>query len=142
MKTTYLSGTKYGYIKMEYTQTIIKVKITTKLILIQFVIKYEDGIEIEHVMASGTFPEYYNPKIISNRKFWDGGLLSNTPLKELLESHREYWMNVENKDEVPDLDVYVVNLHPSSIDINNSLSYYDEIKDRNNDIIYGDRTYS
>jgi predicted acylesterase/phospholipase RssA len=93
-------------------------------------------------MASGTLPEYYDPKIISNRKFWDGGLLSNTPLRELLESHREYWMNVENKDEAPDLDVYVVNLHPSIIDINNPLSNYDEIKDRNNDIIFGDRTYS
>jgi hypothetical protein len=51
-------------------------------------------------------------------------------------------MNVENKDEAPDLDAYIVNLHPSIIDINNPLSTYDEIKDRNNDIIYGDRTCS
>ena len=51
-------------------------------------------------------------------------------------------MNVENKDESPDLDVYVVNVHPSTIDIHNTLSNYDEIKDRNNDIVYGDRTYS
>ena len=103
---------------------------------------YENGVELEHVMASGTLPDFYDPKIISGRKFWDGGLLSNTPLRELLESHREYWINVENKDEVPDLDVYVVNLHPSVIDINNTLSNYDVIKDRNNDIVYGDRTYS
>ncbi|HZL24539.1 MAG TPA: patatin-like phospholipase family protein, partial [Nitrososphaeraceae archaeon] len=142
MKTTYLSGTKYGYIKNGVHTNNNKSKNNYEADFDPIVIKYEDGIEIEHVMASGTFPEYYDPKIISNRKFWDGGLLSNTPLKELLESHREYWMNVENKDEAPDLDVYVVNLHPSSIDINNSLSYYDEIKDRNNDIIYGDRTYS
>ena len=142
MKTTYLSGTKYGYIKNGVHPNNNKSKNNYEADFDPIVIKYEDGIEIEHVMASGALPEYYDPKIISNRKFWDGGLLSNTPLKELLESHREYWMNVENKDEAPDLDVYVVNLHPSSIDINNSLSYYDEIKDRNNDIIYGDRTYS
>ena len=43
------------------------------------VIKYENGIELEHIMASGTLPELYDPKIISKRKFWDGGLLSNTP---------------------------------------------------------------
>ena len=51
-------------------------------------------------------------------------------------------MNVEDKDEAPDLDIYVVNLHPSNIDINNTPNNIDEIKDRNNDIVYGDRTYS
>ena len=76
-------------------------------------------------MASGTLPEFYDPKIISNHKFQDGGLLSNTPLKEILESHREYWMN-EDKDEDPDLDIYVVNLHPSNIDINNTPNNIDE----------------
>jgi hypothetical protein len=60
----------------------------------------------------------------------------------MLESHREYWMNDEYKNESPDLDVFIVNVHPSFIDINNKPSNYDEIKDRNNDIIYGDRTYS
>lgn len=48
-------------------------------------IKYENGIELEHVIASGTLPELYDPKIISERKFWDGGLLSNTPLKRQLQ---------------------------------------------------------
>ena len=82
-------------------------------------------------MASNTLPESYDPKEISGRKFWDGGLLSNTPLRELLQSHREYWINVENKDEAPDLDIYIVNVHPSRISINNLLKHYDEVKDRN-----------
>ncbi len=144
MKTIYFPGRKYGYTKkrVNTNNNNNKNKKNYESDSDPIVIKYENGIELEHVMASGTLPELYDPKIISNRKFWDGGLLSNTPLRELLESHREYWMNVENKDEAPDLDVYVINLHPSIIDINNTLGNYDEIKDRNNDIVYGDRTYS
>jgi NTE family protein len=100
-------------------------------------------------MASGTIPELYEPKEICSdpnneickHKFWDGGLLSNTPLKELLEAHTDYWVNVENKEEAPDLEVYIVNVHPSTIDLNNIPKDYDEVKDRNNDILYGDRTY-
>jgi predicted patatin/cPLA2 family phospholipase len=142
MKTTYFPRRKYGHIKKGVDINNNKSKKNYEADFDPIVIKYENGIEIEHVMASGTLPDSYDPKIISKRKFWDGGLLSNTPLRELLESYREYWMNVENKDEAPDLDVYVVNLHLSIIDINNPLSNYDEIKDRNNDIIFGDRTYS
>jgi NTE family protein len=122
MKTAYWPVRKYGYINKRVHTNNNNSKKNYKAYSDPIVIKYESGIEVEHIMASGTFPEYYDPKIISNRKFWDGGLLSNTPLKELLESHREYWMNVEDKDEAPDLDIYIVNLHPS--------------------IIYGDRTYS
>ncbi|CAN5436759.1 hypothetical protein BH18THE2_BH18THE2_40210 [soil metagenome] len=45
-------------------------------------------------------------------------------------------MDVENRDQSPDLDVYVVNLHPSTIETDNIPSNYDEVKDRNNDIIW------
>jgi hypothetical protein len=40
------------------------------------------------------------------------------------------------------LDVYIVNVHPSKIDVYNIPKNYDEVKDRNNDILYGDRTYN
>ncbi|MFL6378287.1 MAG: patatin-like phospholipase family protein, partial [Nitrososphaeraceae archaeon] len=47
------------------------------------VIKYNNsnddhGVSIDHIMASGTLPEFYDYKEIDGRKFWDGGLLSNT----------------------------------------------------------------
>ncbi|HEU5119619.1 MAG TPA: patatin-like phospholipase family protein [Candidatus Nitrosocosmicus sp.] len=147
MKTSYFPRGKYGYSKKgastnNNNDNKNKNNIEAESDSVPIVIEYENGIELEHIMASGTLPGLYDPKTISKRKFWDGGLLSNTPLKELLESHREYWMNVENKNESPDLDVYIVNVHPSFIDINNIPSNYDEIKDRNNDIIYGDRTHS
>jgi hypothetical protein len=31
-----------------------------------------------------------------NRYFWDGAYLSNTPLRELLQSHRDYWYEEGN----------------------------------------------
>jgi predicted acylesterase/phospholipase RssA len=129
----------------------------------EHVIRYNDGITIDQVMASGTLPEFYyyarvptieieqdakdircvTSKSNDNkniRYFWDGGLLSNTPLRELLDAHRQYWNGVENKDKIPDLDVYIVNVHPSKIDINNLPDDRDGAKDRSNDILYGDRT--
>ena len=64
-------------------------------------------------------------------------MLSNTPLRELLQAHQEYW---ENANEIPDLDVFIVNVHPSKIDINDIPCDYDGIRDRHDDILYGDRS--
>jgi len=76
----------------------------------------------------------------TQRCFWDGGLLSNTPLRELLESHRNYWLKVKKvgEDEVPDLKVYVADVWPSReehipLDL-------DGAKDRLYDIMLCDKT--
>jgi NTE family protein len=55
------------------------------------VIKYNEGIGIKHLIASSTLPEVYAYEDIEGHKFWDGGLLSNTPVKELLEAHKKFW---------------------------------------------------
>ena len=34
-------------------------------------------------------PEVYAYEDIDGHKFWDGGLLSNTPIKELLDAHQK-----------------------------------------------------
>lgn len=71
-------------------------------------------------MASGTVPEFYDyakvpmdiqtensssekvdaqfnkTEKIDIRYFWDGGLLSNTPFREVLQAHEDYWVNVKN----------------------------------------------
>ena len=112
------------------------------------VIRYNDGITIDQVMASGTIPEFYDYRTINGRQFWDGGLLSNTPLRELLQSHQEYWTHIITKAQdrkkehqhdiyIPDLEVYIVNLHPSKQ--SRPPNDHDGIKDRQNDIIFGDR---
>ena len=98
-----------------------------------------DGITIDHVMASGTIPIFYDFQEISGRKFCDGGILSNTPFRELLQAHRDYWTKVVGEDQakIPDLDIYLINVHPSKQDT--IPDDHDAVKDRINDIIYSDR---
>ena len=113
------------------------------------VIDYSDGVTIDHIMASGALPEFYNHAEVSIhtsdkqkthlRYFWDGGLLSSTPVRELLQAHQEYWKDVENINEIPELDVYIVNVHPSKINIGRIPTDHNGVKDRQNDIIYADR---
>ena len=43
---------------------------------------FYDGIEPEHVMTSASIPKNAF-EIIDGHKFWDGGILSNIPLREL-----------------------------------------------------------
>ena len=102
-----------------------------------------NGIIINHVMASGTLPELYKFRDIpkeGGRKFCDGGILSNTPFRELLQAHRDYWNTVLGKDQhiIPDLDVYIINVHPS-IQHTVPAEDRDSVKDRINDITYSDR---
>jgi NTE family protein len=105
----------------------------------------KSGVKIGHLMASGTLPEFYDYKQIGGRKFWDGGLLSNTPFRELLQAHQVYWMDVmshikkyKNNIHIPDLEVYIVNLHPAKRKV--LPNDHDGVKDRQNDIIFGDRS--
>jgi predicted acylesterase/phospholipase RssA len=101
-----------------------------------------NGIIIDHVMASGTLPEFYKFREIppeGGRKFCDGGILSNTPFRELLRAHRDYWKRAvgEDKDKIPDLDVYIINVHPSKQD--EVPTDLDGVRDRINDITFSDR---
>jgi hypothetical protein len=89
-------------------------------------------------MASNTVPEFYDYREINGHKFWDGGMLSNTPFRELLQAHQSYWKYVKKcDDKIPDLEVYIINLHPSKQP--NPSTDHDGIKDRQNDITYFDR---
>ena len=78
----------------------------------QFEIPYEDGIVSDHAIASGSVPINYDySKLMANkltidnqgnkkienaeRCFWDGGIASNTPLRELIQAHKDYWQDVK-----------------------------------------------
>jgi NTE family protein len=145
-----------GVRKSEYGQYIDEDK------RYEHVIKYR-GITLDHVMASGTLPEFYDyarvptniksengdsekaneqcnkTEKIDIRYFWDGGMLSNTPFRELLQAHEDYWVNVEKAEKIPDLEVYLVNLHPSKIDSPIPPMDHDGVKGRQNDITFCDR---
>jgi NTE family protein len=124
---------------------------------------FYDGIQPEHVIASASIPKNYAFEIIDGHKFWDGGILSNTPLRELISHHITWWsdkreleyeenLSFENwskfKDDtnIPNLDLYIVNLHPTKEgkegDSNTHIADddYDMIKDRENDIRFNDKT--
>ncbi|HKO64568.1 MAG TPA: patatin-like phospholipase family protein, partial [Candidatus Nitrosocosmicus sp.] len=55
------------------------------------VIRYNEGIDIKHLIASSSLPEVYAYEDVDGRMLWDGGLLSNTPVKELVEAHQRFW---------------------------------------------------
>ena len=113
------------------------------------IIKYNEGIGIKHLMASSTLPEVYAYEEIEGRKFWDGGLISNTPIRELLEAHKKFWekrigsQNLENSSKkmrgkliveddsneykksqeqiqrIPDLELYIVNVFNPKENVSN-----------------------
>src|SRR5438876_1581181 len=46
--------------------------------------------------------------------FWDGGLLANTPLRQTIIAHRDYWLRVKKlEDKIPRLRYGIINLHPA-----------------------------
>ncbi|MFV0294712.1 MAG: patatin-like phospholipase family protein, partial [Hyphomicrobiaceae bacterium] len=48
----------------------------------------ETRIRAEHIMASGALPPGLPPIEIDGEYYWDGGLVSNTPLQQVLETDR------------------------------------------------------
>jgi predicted acylesterase/phospholipase RssA len=104
---------------------------------------YNEKITINHVLASAAVPIHYAYVDIGGNKYWDGGILSNTPVREVLSEHSKFWVEElgldlgpdpdidfergkewfkkDNKDEqntnknkkIPRLDLCIVNLYPS-----------------------------
>jgi NTE family protein len=100
---------------------------------------YEDGIDVPHAIASASIPIFYDYEEIDGHKFWDGGILSNTPLREVIQAHRDYW-HKDKGQEVPDLQVYIVNMWPKKESTTTPPSDNDGLNDRRNDLTYLDKT--
>lgn len=49
----------------------------------------EEWIDARHIMASGALPPGLPPVEIDGNLYWDGGLVSNTPLQHVLDNQRE-----------------------------------------------------
>ena len=145
----------------------------------EHVIRYDDGITSDQVMASGSLPinfdytkievESYNYDHSSRkdnggkrtrgnnggasnisdtdslytkeiRRFWDGGLMTNTPLMQLVLLHRYFWYRVKGiKDNVPRLIIGIVNLHPTAQP--EIPGDYDGALNRKSDISFSDRSH-
>jgi NTE family protein len=95
-------------------------------------------------------------KKITTRCCWDGGLLSNSPLREVISAHKLFWelqreakhedietsswneFSKGNRFDIPNLQVYIVDLWPpkeEEIPID-----HDKVLDRKNDITYQNKT--
>jgi NTE family protein len=135
----------------------------------EHVIRYNDGIKADFVLASCSVPVNYDytrldvetrvlvgggqgnntdtgdnnrpPSSNGNsslRSFWDGGLLANTPLRQTILAHRDYWHRIRKLENIPRLRYGIINLHPAKQDY--LPSDFDGVVDRKNDIIFHDRT--
>ncbi len=123
--------------------------------------QYHEGISLNHVIASVAVPKNFAYEEINGQKYWDGGIMSNTPLRELLSQHTIFWKEKlrldsekerltyatwknwrENEQKIPNVKVCIVNLHPSKEAGSHipSLDDYDMTKDRENDIRFHDKT--
>ena len=129
---------------------------------------YKENITINHVLASASVPKNYPYVDIEGNKYWDGGILSNTPIREVLSEHSKLWVerleidsgskndlsyekekewfkkdkDNENTKDIPDLELCIINLYPSIEKGEQipSLYDYDLTKDRENDIRFHDKT--
>ncbi|MEX1035920.1 MAG: patatin-like phospholipase family protein [Sneathiella sp.] len=83
-------------------------------------------IKPEHIMASGALPEGFPPVEIDGEWYWDGGLVSNTPLQYVID---------EQDDR--DLCIFQVDLFSAEGEFPKNLF---DVTDRLNDIRYSSRT--
>jgi NTE family protein len=80
----------------------------------KYTLNYKQGLGVEHILASASIPLLFDYQWIPEdydyqkyargeeqykdhpahkkfRPFWDGGLLSNTPIRELISEHKIFW---------------------------------------------------
>lgn len=119
-------------------------------------VKYDDGIGIEHLLTTMSshvrldFPtlnaitgEADDEQIPDGtslpRPYMDGFYLSNTPLREVLQSHRDYWYKVKDLPyEVPSLDIYIGDLYPQKEE--GTPQDPDAINNRVQNVLFHDKT--
>lgn len=80
----------------------------------------------EHVMASGALPPGFPAVVIDGRAYWDGGLVSNTPLRHVAE-------NLDARDAT----IFQVDLFSARGRVPRTLA---EVADRDKEIRYSSRT--
>jgi len=80
----------------------------------------------EHVMASAALPPGFAPVLIEGEYWWDGGLVSNTPLEHVLDMHEDN-----------NLAVIQVDLFPARGALPANIS---EVEERVSDIRFSSRT--
>lgn len=86
----------------------------------------ETRITVDHIMASGALPPGFPAIEIDGRYYWDGGLVSNSPLQVVLEKPHER-----------PLCVYQVDLYPSRDGLPRTMA---QVEQREREIRFSSRT--
>ena len=86
---------------------------------------YVEEITPEHVLASGSLPPGFSWTTIDGRHYWDGGLVSNSPLDQVVEVGGLTWKNV-----------FVVNLWPDKRALPRSIP---EVLARRDEIVFAEK---
>ncbi len=81
----------------------------------------------DHIMASGALPPGFAPVMIDGEPFWDGGLVSNTPLQHVL----------DQRDARTDICVFQVDLFSATGMMPQNMS---DVAQREKDIRFSSRT--
>jgi len=82
---------------------------------------------VDHVMASGALPPGFPPVVVDGKAYWDGGLVSNTPLQYVLELQGPR----------PDMCVFQVDLFSARGPMPQALT---DVAQREKEIRYSSRT--
>ncbi|MDQ3564910.1 MAG: patatin-like phospholipase family protein, partial [Pseudomonadota bacterium] len=86
---------------------------------------YNQEITPDHILASGSLPPGFPWTTIGDKHYWDGGIVSNTPLDQVIER-----LGCAGKK------VYIVNLYPRKNALPRSLV---EVMDRREEIGYSEK---
>ncbi len=92
----------------------------------EITVKYPNGLTKNHLMASAVVPTNVDFEVIDDvnsipHMYWDGAFASNTPLRGLIQSHRDWYLN--HGGIVPDMKkVYIISLWPRTVPISSNPS--------------------
>ena len=95
----------------------------------------KQAITPEHVVASGSIPPGFPAKTIDGKRYWDGGLWANTPLRDVLYVLQDEEPLTEKED--TDQKIYIVDVFPRR---NPPARNIWEVVGRINEISYADKT--
>jgi NTE family protein len=84
-----------------------------------------DPIGPEHLLASGSLPPGFPWTTVQGKHYWDGGIVSNSPLDQVVE-----------RCGLSDKSVYIVNLYPSKKSLPRNFA---EVLSRRDEIVYAEK---
>ncbi len=80
----------------------------------------------DHIMASGALPPGFPAVTVGERSYWDGGLVSNTPLRHVVETL-----------DAPSATIFQIDLFPARGEVPSTLA---QVAEREKDIRFSSRT--